>query len=205
MSDSARSIPACAGEPRTRFITTTRGWVYPRVCGGTACWPLPTCRRPGLSPRVRGNPRLRLLSRRHPGSIPACAGEPPFDTLAERRMMVYPRVCGGTGAQTGDAGSVHGLSPRVRGNPSAARPPPADRGVYPRVCGGTIQSPAKSSRAEGLSPRVRGNLSVHSHTVRAAGSIPACAGEPHPLRRSALRYPVYPRVCGGTVDYARKS
>ena len=32
------------------------------------------------------------------------------------------------------------------------------------------------------------------------GSIPACAGEPHPGSQSSGKAGVYPRVCGGTDD-----
>ena len=70
------SIPACAGEPRSRSRYQGLPSVYPRVCGGTN-----GNRRYGgcvigLSPRVRGN---HLLRRLHVGSwrsIPACVGEP---------------------------------------------------------------------------------------------------------------------------------
>ena len=52
---SSRSIPACAGEPRSADRRSCTKGVYPRVCGGTGR----TRHRPasfsGLSPRVRGN------------------------------------------------------------------------------------------------------------------------------------------------------
>ena len=73
---SARSIPACAGEPGTPRTTSAPLRVYPRVCGGTQyldCEDLP---HPGLSPRVRGNPPAGLILGRYNRSIPACAGEP---------------------------------------------------------------------------------------------------------------------------------
>ena len=69
---------------------------YPRVCGGTASRAQFSTPLQGLSPRVRGNPgtaRLRPVSQ---GSIPACAGEPELNELANRIGRVYPRVCGGT-------------------------------------------------------------------------------------------------------------
>ena len=70
-----------------------------------------------------------------------------------------------------------GLSPRVRGNPSAIRltvcgwrsiparagEPRVDGGlvlvvgVYPRACGGTVLDSSQPEYIEGLSPRVRGN------------------------------------------------
>ena len=172
-----RSIPACAGEPTGSPRAGSPGQVYPRVCGGTA-WPASNRRTlQGLSPRVRGNLGEMPGRERWAGSIPACAGEPMRTPLGTVSMRVYPRVCGGTSDCHFVGVSLHGLSPRVRGNqqtpaeriydvrsiPACAGEPAtrcacADSAwVYPRVCGGT--SPARTvgkSRA-GLSPRVRGN------------------------------------------------
>ena len=47
-----RSIPACAGEPPMCQMVTTIWRVYPRYFRG-----FPRLLSPGLSPRVRGNPR----------------------------------------------------------------------------------------------------------------------------------------------------
>ena len=155
---TARSIPACAGEPSTVFAAAQALAVYPRVCGGTQNlyrYPVMTN---GLSPRVRGN---RLRPRLPPGlfgSIPARAGEPRRTKNRRRRARVYPpRACGGTAPPDRTPNSVHGLSPRVRGNlgrtarrTRSARSIPARAGepaghyrtsstrrVYPRACGGT--------------------------------------------------------------------
>ena len=70
--------------------------------------------------------------------------------------------------------------------------------VYPRVCGGTEFTSWPDAMEKGLSPRVRGNLAQAEAERKAEGSIPACAGEPHPGRHSTRPLPVYPRVCGGT-------
>ena len=92
----AGSIPACAGEPGSLLIRRVTRPVYPRVCGGTGhslacilirgvyprvCGGTVAATRAndsigGLSPRVRGNPRLRHWQVPSEGSIPACAGEP---------------------------------------------------------------------------------------------------------------------------------
>ena len=50
-----RSIPACAGEPRSAQPNILCVWVYPRVCGGTKGTVESDEVRYGLSPRVRGN------------------------------------------------------------------------------------------------------------------------------------------------------
>ena len=77
----ARSIPACAGEPRSKDRIRVPTEVYPRVCGG-------------LSPRVRGNLFNRRAGSLHKGSIPACAGEPMVAVCSRPAFKVYPRVCG---------------------------------------------------------------------------------------------------------------
>ena len=173
-----RSIPACAGEPRTRSGSWWCWTVYPRVCGGT---PVP---RPGQC--------------RNQGSIPACAGEPAATLGCRWMVQVYPRVCGGTLGGLPRRRRFDGLSPRVRGNLSArtaqkavVRSIPACAGepartyassepcwVYPRVCGGTNAPQMRPTGDGGLSPRVRGNLRT--------GNPPWAATKG------------YPRVCGGT-------
>ncbi len=52
---SARSIPACAGEPRVQIGDSNGRKVYPRVCGGTTQELRQRFGITGLSPRVRGN------------------------------------------------------------------------------------------------------------------------------------------------------
>ena len=54
-----RSIPAYAGEPQSGGTGQPSRWVYPRVCGGTR--PVARLRggNDGLSPRMRGNRRVR--------------------------------------------------------------------------------------------------------------------------------------------------
>ena len=90
-------------------------------------------------------------------------------------------MCGGTPPRPAVCHRVVGLSPRVRGNPTAGpvQPPrggsiPACAGepslpnaaapafpVYPRVCGGTRAGRVRVGHRDGLSPRVRGNRSVY--------------------------------------------
>ena len=71
------SIPACAGEPPKIWVQMPILEVYPRVCGGTRAAPPARPVSRGLSPRVRGNRQPSSPERGVPGSIPACAGEPP--------------------------------------------------------------------------------------------------------------------------------
>ena len=174
---TARSIPACAGEPNSRPAATTHRWVYPRVCGGTVAGQPFVGDSDGLSPRVRGNQRRSRALAEQQRSIPACAGEPNWGWGGGVAGGVYPRVCGGTGAAIHPRLSRAGLSPRVRGNhqsqasksgsggsiPACAGEPSPPTGVraggsvYPRVCGGTFHCHCRLPPGSGLSPRVRGN------------------------------------------------
>ena len=177
----------------------------------------PTAPR-GLSPRVRGNLRTFSQWRRRGGSIPACAGEPPWAGFVSLWRRVYPRVCGGTAGRRLWRRLSGGLSPRVRGNlgvggqsglllrsipacagePYAFAPAPSPSPVYPRVCGGTLARKARKPGSPGLSPRVRGNRRQAELHPAPPRSIPACAGEPCAARRLRPPGKVYPRVCGGT-------
>ncbi len=62
-------MTACAGEPVIVSIRFRNGVVYPRACGGTFKGALESAKTCGLSPRVRGNPVVRVHYR------------PPSDTV----------------------------------------------------------------------------------------------------------------------------
>ena len=89
--------------------------------------------------------------------------------------------------------------PACAGEPCAYPDHPNSSRVYPRVCGGTRRAISASMSRRGLSPRVRGNPARHLGQRHLDRSIPACAGEPLPVRVPAQQCGVYPRVCGGTV------
>ena len=151
------SIPACTGEPEALEEPWLDPTVYPRVYGGTDEPWMGIPGHQGLSPRVRGNPRLGQVGESARGSIPACTGEPNPIRQRRRDGEVYPRVYGGTARRLLQWVWGAGLSPRVRGNlpgdtntvavtrsiPACTGEPPAsfarseERKVYPRVYGGT--------------------------------------------------------------------
>ena len=153
----AWSIPACAGKPEKMRLLRSKRRVYPRVCGETQELAVFDHLYPGLSPRVRGNPRLAHQWQRRLWSIPACAGKPSQHRRHHKKNAVYPRVCGETAVARALALPLLGLSPRVRGNlrpsvfhflqpgsipacagkPWPPRRPRRHNGVYPRVCGET--------------------------------------------------------------------
>ena len=232
--DCRGSIPACAGEPvgvgglilhHPRVCGGTVGIggcrvprrVYPRVCGGTIRSAISLRRCCGLSPRVRGNPRLDQADGALAGSIPACAGEPAVVRNVARMVSVYPRVCGGTGGMFRSNLSHSGLSPRVRGNPLAPTPPRQRRRSIPAcagepfngsvliervrsipACAGEPRMPQTPGSRNAVYPRVCGGTLLADASLDAVGSIPACAGEPCQPSFHLNNSPVYPRVCGGT-------
>ena len=126
--------------------------------GGTAIMRAVPDAGSGLSPRARGNLLQAHVRDYHPGSIPACAGEPGCGQAAWFLRAVYPRVRGGTQQSLSPSTIIKGLSPRARGNHRPSRHGlycdgsiPACAGeplrrdsalvaiwVYPRVRGGTL-------------------------------------------------------------------
>ena len=191
--------------------------VYPRVCGGNLANAAAASKSAGLSPRVRGKPSPRKLETQPARSIPACAGETKGRCQPPVGLKVYPRVCGGNDLLGSIIDTNQGLSPRVRGKPTAyynrnvikgsipacageTRRTPSDgwnRKVYPRVCGGNgIDQPCDWNK-RGLSPRVRGKRVYSPVLPIPSRSIPACAGETNPYSRFRVNRKVYPRVCGG--------
>ena len=192
------SIPAHAGEPRQPMQKLHGPAVYPRACGGTKQLPGERPPRPGLSPRMRGNPLPPLAFTTDARSIPAHAGEPSACACKYPMLTVYPRACGGTWVCPERCIEDAGLSPRMRGNPGGVVGPsgptrsiPAHAGepnivivvgpkleVYPRACGGTNSAMSSWARCVGLSPRMRGNPLPTAGVGVAKRSIPAHAGEP---------------------------
>ena len=154
---AVRPIPACAGQPTKAVANCRHPRAYPRVCGATRLSQKILRRILGLSPRVRGNPRLCIAPWKRKGPIPACAGQPLIFGLWMNLHWAYPRVCGATLARLRLLLLSLGLSPRVRGNLSVSvcerpqlGPIPACAGqpkvrartivpiaAYPRVCGAT--------------------------------------------------------------------
>ena len=220
-----RSIPVGAGEPLPPLQGCGREMVYPRGCGGTAGRLSDVFTQDGLSPWVRGNLLCRGIQTEERRSIPVGAGEPVESGQCQVNSGVYPRGCGGTTESLSMTRHVVGLSPRVRGNPFRAgrystcsgsipagagepptmRPTWAKRKVYPRGCGGTTRRGPSMGRATGLSPRVRGDPTQTAAVGVEAGSIPAGAGGPSFQSAMEGLKLVYPRGCGGTLQYSSNS
>ena len=211
------SIPARAGESRSRHSRSAPPGVHPRACGGEQPTTPAAPWRPGPSPRVRGRVASTCPLTTQAGSIPARAGERAGGATIRGRSWVHPRACGGEAVRGGHGAHSRGPSPRVRGRAHAAslRDPlagsiPARAGersvaasaaarltVHPRACGGEHGTLLPPNGERGPSPRVRGRAADRERVRRPRGSIPARAGESR-NRRSATAAPwVHPRACGG--------
>ena len=109
-------IPACAGQPQVRTQRGQRNRAYPRVCGATQSKEERLQHQRGLSPRVRGNPHVRIVVVLTVGPIPACAGQPNRPRTIAPAIRAYPRVCGAARTHRRNRRNFAGLSPRVRGS-----------------------------------------------------------------------------------------
>ena len=135
------SIPANAGEPRSSRRSPPPRGVYPRERGGTAHRASRQRCASGLSPRTRGNRAVGATRRASRGSIPANAGEPPFQLPVDVQEGVYPRERGGTTTLPVVIVAIYGLSPRTRGNLT----PPTSRGVLTRSIPANAGEPTLAS------------------------------------------------------------
>src|SRR6266568_651288 len=211
------SIPACAGEPRTKPPPPSLRRVDPRVRGGAPGMELAPAEDTGRSPRARGSLLVAVLEKGLPRSIPACAGEPSPGFARSPSPGVDPRVRGGASGVRYGRTCEYGRSPRARGSqnggggqrltlgsiPACAGEPNCsaegsrDRRADPRVRGGAPVSASFTIFSRGRSPRARGSRLHLPGLDLPAGSIPACAGEP--ARPGGGRRPgtVDPRVRGG--------
>ena len=115
VNQADRSIPAWAGETRTR-ATRAKAWrVYPRVGGGNTSTTRRRTATTGLSPRGRGKPTNKKFNKTLTRSIPAWAGETVIRNSSTAKYWVYPRVGGGNPRNFPPAAAPRGLSPRGRG------------------------------------------------------------------------------------------
>ena len=212
------SIPAHAGQPRTRYVATRVHWVYPRSRGATNALAFGGRIAAGLSPLTRGNRCGSTTLPTRSGSIPAHAGQPGRRVRRPEERGVYPRSRGATTAWDIGPSGIQGLSPLTRGNPRqfsgdcrrpgsipahAGQPPHATRvvsmmRVYPRSRGATVEHPERRRLDQGLSPLTRGNPARRGGREGVSGSIPAHAGQPALGWKNVRAARVYPRSRGAT-------
>ena len=195
---SARSIPAYAGDPRRWMRWRTRHQVYPRLRGGSALAFGANAEIIGLSPPTRGIQSPTPHRRACPRSIPAYAGDPHYGKRRTSLAGVYPRLRGGSARSPLYNRAQGGLSPPTRGIRACAslrgrapRSIPAYAGdpthmdgagglgeVYPRLRGGSASGAGAARCLSGLSPPTRGIQCGRLSSDITPRSIPAYAGDP---------------------------
>ncbi len=177
----------------------------------------------GPSPPARGSPSVPPSTHPPAGSIPACAGEPSPPRRDHTASRVHPRLRGGAPPDDHGASGVVGPSPPARGSREVQDGPRRERGsipacageptaasrniacawVHPRLRGGALTMLGEAFRLSGPSPPARGSPTPASRWARGRGSIPACAGEPHPTRGHEVGGRVHPRLRGGAPSPLR--
>ena len=193
-----RSIPAHTGEPPEYVRNGSPLRVYPRAYGGTGSLVSIAPIRKGLSPRIRGNPRIVASGAERRRSIPAHTGEPVAVRVRTTCLSgLSPRIRGNLPASQADH-VIRGSIPAHTGEPASKRCFCNLSRVYPRAYGGTPPGNRTSFPSYGLSPRIRGNLNSRRRKNSQWRSIPAHTGEPIQVAPSRSRTAVYPRAYGGT-------
>ncbi len=149
------SIPVCTGLPVWGYRALRLERVYPRVYGATSSAPWYDPFGWGLSPCVRGYPRVAMPDLVQKGSIPVCTGLPGWTRSCGPCMRVYPRVYGATGSRQSGSFDCSGLSPCVRGYPKATAQVLARGGSIP-VCTGLPMKGEDPMMRRRVYPRVYG-------------------------------------------------
>ena len=129
------TIPAGAGTPKKRIMTSVFRGDYPRGCGDTGPSRRTKTASLGLSPRVRGHPPARDAASAAERTIPAGAGTPWIGATPKGVCRDYPRGCGDTVYVTRVIYLRTGLSPRVRGHLEAMRRSDLSAGTIPAGAG----------------------------------------------------------------------
>ena len=216
------SIPASAGKPGPPGRRPPGTRVDPRERGETWNDGHHDYHARGRSPRARGNPSSPAAPGPGRWSIPASAGKPAPRSSHPAPPGVDPRERGETELRDSKSRREEGRSPRARGNPaeadsgelvegsipaSAGKPGSLAGGddrrrVDPRERGETSAPAGRTPFGSGRSPRARGNQAAARERPGGRGSIPASAGKPRRVRRSAELWQVDPRERGETVVVA---
>ena len=191
------TIPAHAGETRTRRAPRRTRRDDPRARGGNRARVRPQHLDMGRSPRTRGKPLDGDHGSRWRGTIPAHAGETSIAAWLEALVRDDPRARGGNTTAFSVIEKVKGRSPRTRGKHehrsqiiqmSGTIPAHAGEtrsaalalrqgGDDPRARGGNAGSTLSRRARPGRSPRTRGKHAPPEPGAGRGGTIPAHAGE----------------------------
>ena len=190
-------IPARAGKTRSAAGVLRECRAHPRAGGENAGKTLDVLVAPGSSPRGRGKPCRRRVSRPVGGLIPARAGKTRPCSSRPRTCRAHPRAGGENDRREVPAPIFLGSSPRGRGKLCRTLERVSDGGLIPARAGKTIscsfsfafasahpraggENPRPDSiffSAGGSSPRGRGKLSGGHILPRIAVAHPRAGGE----------------------------
>ena len=207
--DSARIIPAYAGNTTDVLGGVRVDGDHPRVCGEHFSEASRDMRDVGSSPRMRGTLQQTATDAAH-------AGNTPMASLCWLTGWDHPRVCGehgyfvlmmkpnlgssprmrGTPERRFSTGGNMGIIPAYAGNTDCQRSPLARPRDHPRVCGEHDMMVINSLEDLGSSPRMRGTLRQTDLPSGHVGIIPAYAGNTSLMGFTAPCPRDHPRVCG---------
>ena len=212
----SRFIPALAGNADLVLARVPKLMVHPRAGGERGDAEGALRARGGSSPRWRGTHAAGRRARAAGRFIPALAGNARASRSGSRPCPVHPRAGGERSRPTAHHGIPDGSSPRWRGTPPGAAPPPAScrfipalagnamrppsvspsRTVHPRAGGERYLQSAALGQGRGSSPRWRGTQLGRPAGRLRGRFIPALAGNATTARRRRCQPPVHPRAGG---------
>ena len=138
-NNTARIIPAYAGNTPAACWKSWQAWDHPRVCGEhQSCLQRIRLSR-GSSPRMRGTLRGLTLGLDSPGIIPAYAGNTSFEATFLPDPWDHPRVCGEHSPQAQNLIIAVGSSPRMRGTLRMGVGAELFNGIIPAYAGNTYR------------------------------------------------------------------
>ena len=143
-NNTARIIPAYAGNTPAACWKSWQAWDHPRVCGEHINGHYLLQPGQGSSPRMRGTrpfDRVRAFDR---GIIPAYAGNTSGEAKNVLMASDHPRVCGEHAGSLASNVGAKGSSPRMRGTLAVERDLHDRTGIIPAYAGNTVCLPLYS-------------------------------------------------------------
>ena len=195
-NNTARIIPAYAGNTPAACWKSWQAWDHPRVCGEHRDRRQRATTMTGSSPHMRGTLRDRDRDVPFVGIIPAYAGNTFCSLLLSSSNGDHPRICGEHKWLRAVPSALAGSSPHMRGTLKIVIVRGDQVGIIPAYAGNTdwtVYDPVQ----HGDHPRICGEHSgAKSRVRRILGSSPHMRGTPpvRPVRRHSPWD--HPRICG---------
>ncbi|PKV04346.1 hypothetical protein CQR51_1309 [Bifidobacterium pseudolongum subsp. globosum] len=168
-------IPALAGNTTAGIFQRIAGRDHPRACGEHLASAFNTLFGVGSSPRLRGTRGVDLLAAVEEEIIPALAGNTSRPRSTRRAAGIIPVLAGNTSKHSSRS---------------------SRRWDHPRACGEHVLVAFEHDLDRGSSPRLRGTPEHGQCGRRAAGIIPALAGNTISLKNVSFFLGSSPRLRG---------